>query len=97
MNSVSQFRKGINRNHHDNQRRYDHRFSESQGKMGHRFINPVEDHADRILFLRPDPAPDEKVINIGVNVTASKDGEQHGEGFRVGQGLEETSRLSPAG
>ena len=89
----AELREGVYRDDQNDDGRNDDRFLEAQGKARHRLIDPVEKAAHGVLLLGPDLPPDEQGHEDGRQGHGEKRGEEHGEGLRVGEGLEEPSRL----
>ena len=68
-------------------------FAEREGKPDRRLVDPVQDDADWVLVLGPDPAADEHRHQGRRQRDGHEGGKEDGEGLRVGQGLEEPPRL----
>ena len=78
---------------HDDDGGNDHRLPETDGEAGNGLVDFMEDEADGVLLLRPDLPPNEQGHENGCQGDGQERGEEHGKGLRVGQRLEEPSRL----
>ena len=88
-----QLHERIDRHGQDDQGQDDHALPEAQGHPGHRLVEAVQDPADGIFLLRTDLPPDEEGHQDRRQGHRQKRGEEHREGLRVGERLEEPSRL----